>query len=60
MNQKEIVLNAMRGASKPLRTGEIAELAGLDKKEVDKAMKELKSEELIFSPKPCFWQASNS
>jgi DNA-binding transcriptional regulator GbsR (MarR family) len=60
MNQKEIVLNVMRDAAKPLRTGEIAEIAGLDKKEVDKAMKELKSEELIFSPIRCFWQASNS
>jgi DNA-binding transcriptional regulator GbsR (MarR family) len=60
MNQKEIVLHVMRDAAKPLRSGEIAELAGLDKKEVDKAMKELKSVELIFSPIRCFWQASNS
>ncbi len=60
MNQKEIVLNAMRNAAKPLRSGEIAELAGMDKKDVDKAMKELKSEELIFSPIRCCWQASNS
>ena len=60
MNQKETVLSVMKDAAKPLRSGEIADLASLDKKEVDKAMKELKSEELIFSPKRCFWQASNA
>lgn len=49
----------MKDADKPLRSGEIAELAGLDKKEVDKAMKELKAEALIFSPKRCCWQASD-
>ena len=56
MNQKETVLSVMMDANKPLRTGEIAELAGLDKKEVDKAMKE--AEALIFSPIRCCWQAS--
>jgi DNA-binding transcriptional regulator GbsR (MarR family) len=58
MNQKETVLSVMQAAAKPLRSGEIAELAGMDKTEVDKAMKELKAEALIFSPKRCFWQAS--
>ena len=58
MNQKETVLRVMQDAAKPLRSGEIAELAGLDKTEVDKAMKELKAEALIHSPKRCFWQAS--
>jgi DNA-binding transcriptional regulator GbsR (MarR family) len=58
MNQKETVLSVMQAAAKPLRSGEIAELAGMDNTEVDKAMKELKAEALIFSPKRCFWQAS--
>jgi predicted transcriptional regulator len=59
MSQKETVLSVMKNAAKPLRAGEIAELAGLDKSAVDKAMKELKTEELIHSPKRCFWQASD-
>jgi hypothetical protein len=59
MDQVETVLKIMKDAAKPLRAGEIAELAGLDRKEVDKAMKELKKEALIFSPKNCFWQASD-
>ena len=60
MSQKETILSVMRDAAKPLRTGEIAELAGLDRKEVDKAMKELKAEALIYSPIRCCWQATES
>ncbi len=52
----EKVLAAMQAAGKPMKAGEIAEAAGLDKKEVDKAMKELKAEEKIVSPKRCFWE----
>lgn len=52
----EKVLAAMKAAGKPLKAGEIADAAGLDKKEVDKAMKVLKTEGKIESPKVCFWQ----
>jgi DNA-binding transcriptional regulator GbsR (MarR family) len=52
----EKVLAAMQAAGKPLKAGEIAEAAGLDKKDVDKAMKVLKTEEKIVSPKRCFWE----
>jgi predicted transcriptional regulator len=53
---KEKVLAAMKNAGKPLKAGEIAELTGLDKKDVDKAMSALKNDELIISPKVCYWQ----
>jgi predicted transcriptional regulator len=53
---KEKVLEAMKSAGKAMKAGEIAELAGLDKKEVDKAMKALKAEGAIVSPKVCFWE----
>lgn len=46
----------MRQAGTPLNAGKIAELSGLDRKEVDKAMKQLKDEGTITSPKRCFWQ----
>lgn len=52
----EKVLETLKAAGKPLKAGEIAEASGLDKKEVDKAMKELKAEEKIVSPKHCFWE----
>ena len=53
---KKIVLDTMKKAGKPLKGGEIVELCGLDKKEVDKIMKVLKKEELIVSPKRCYWE----
>lgn len=50
------VLDAMNKAAKPLNAGQIAELTGLDKKEVDKVMKQLKKEDKIVSPKRCYWE----
>lgn len=55
MSVNEIVLKTLADEDKPLRPGEIAELAGVEKKEVEKAIKELKKEEKIFSPKRCFY-----
>ncbi|MCB2196076.1 MAG: MarR family transcriptional regulator [Bacteroidetes bacterium] len=56
MENADKVLDVMKKAGKALKAGEIAELSGLDKKDVDKAMKELKTEEKIISPKRCFWE----
>ena len=53
---KDKVLTAMKSAGKPLKAGEIVDLTGLDRKEVDKAMKLLKDDGAIVSPKVCFWQ----
>ena len=50
------VLETMQAAGKPLKAAEIAEAAGMDKKEVDKAMKVLKTDEMIVSPKRCYWE----
>jgi len=56
MDAVKNVMNAMQKAGKPLKAGEIAELTGLDKKEVDKVMTQLKKEEKITSPKKCYWE----
>ncbi|HPR18448.1 MAG TPA: helix-turn-helix domain-containing protein [Candidatus Cloacimonadota bacterium] len=56
MDNKQIVLKALKTAGKPLKGGEIAERTGLAKNEVDKVMKELKKEELIVSPQRCYWE----
>ena len=56
METKEIVLNAMKKAGAPVNAGKIVELTGLERKDVDKAMKQLKAEEAIVSPKVCYWQ----
>lgn len=56
MDNKERVLSTMIQAGRPLKAGEISELSGLDKKEVDKAMNMLKAEGKIVTPKRCFWE----
>ncbi len=56
MDNVEQVLEAMRKAGKPLKAGEVAELAGLDKKVVEKVMDQLKKTEMIVSPKRCYWE----
>lgn len=55
MDITEKVLDVMRQAGEPVNAGKIAELGGLDRKEVDKAMNKLKKEEKIVSPKRCYW-----
>jgi uncharacterized protein YaaQ len=57
MENTQKVIDTMKSAGKALKAGEIAEISGLDRKEVDKAMKILKKEEKIVSPKVCFWEA---
>jgi len=56
MKEAEVVLKAMKKAGKPMKATEIAEASGLDKKVVDKAIKFLKTEEKIVSPKVCFYE----
>ena len=56
MATKDTVLETMKQAGTPLNAGKIAELSGLDRKEVDKAMKELKAEGAIVSPVRCKWE----
>ena len=58
METKEKVLQVMREAGEPVNAGKIAELSGIDRKEVDKAMTELKKEGAIVSPKRCYWTAA--
>lgn len=55
MKEIEIVMNALSNSDEPMKAGEIAEVTGLDKKLVDKAMKVLKAEGRIVSPKFCYW-----
>ncbi len=57
MNEKEkVVLEAMEKAGKELKTAEIAELSGVDKKEVSKIISVLKKEGLVESPKRCYYK----
>ena len=53
MDIKETILNVMREAGKPISAGEVEKLSGLDRKDIDKAFKELKKDEAIVSPVRC-------
>ncbi len=55
---KEAVLKAMKDAGKPVRPGDIAKMLNVDSKEVSKAIKELKTEGKIMSPKRCYYAPS--
>ncbi len=58
MTIKEQVLEVFKQTDEALNAGKVAEISGLDRKEVDKAMAELKKEGAIVSPKRCFWTAA--
>lgn len=55
MDAKETILNALKTSKEPLKSGEISEITGIEKSEVDKIIKELKKEEKITSPKRCYY-----
>ena len=57
MDTLQKVLETFQASSEPLNAGKVAELSGLDRKEVDKAMAKLKAAGKIESPKRCYWQA---
>ena len=58
MENVDLVFKTLMESDKPLKGGELAKISGLDKKEVDKAIKLLKKEEKIISPKRCFYEAN--
>ena len=59
MNEKEMILAAMKKAGEPLNAGKISELTGLDRKAVDKALADMKKEGSIVSPVRCKWEPAN-
>ena len=56
MTVKEDVIKAMKEAGKPMSAGEVEKATGIDRKEIDKAFKELKAEGAIVSPVRCKWE----
>ena len=55
MENKDLVLKTLKDAGKPLKGGEISEASGVEKKEVDKIIKQLKKNDEIISPKRCYY-----
>lgn len=56
MEKEQIVLDVLAQSATPLKSAQIAEIAKLDKKDVDNAIKKLKKDEKITSPKVCFYE----
>ena len=56
MDEKEIILDAMRKSSEPLNAGKVAEFIGFDRKVVDKAFIAMKKDGSIVSPIRCKWE----
>ena len=57
MSTEKTVIETLAKAGNPLKSGEIAEIAGIEKKDVDKAIKSLKTDDKTSSPKRCFYEA---
>jgi Mn-dependent DtxR family transcriptional regulator len=49
------VLQAMKDTGKPVRPGDVAKILGIESKEVSKAIKILKKDGKIHSPKRCYY-----
>ena len=56
MDNEGKVLEVFKKAAQPLSAKEVAELSGIDKKEVDKIIKKLKDSDQLDSPKRCYYQ----
>lgn len=49
------ILDAMRKADGPVRPSDVAEMTGIDRKEVSKIIGDLKKEGVVISPKRCYY-----
>ena len=56
MAVKDEGLKARNENGKPMSAGEVEKALGIDRKEIDKAFKELKAEGAIVSPVRCKWE----
>ncbi|WP_392889475.1 transcriptional regulator [Eubacterium limosum] len=56
---KQKVLEAMRENGAPMNAGAVQKALDIDRKEIDKAFKELKAEGAIVSPVRCKWEPAN-
>lgn len=55
MDVKEKIIEILKKSKNPLKSVEIAQISGIDKKDIDKSIKDLVKENKVFSPKKCFY-----
>ena len=53
---KDKILKLMVETGRPMSAGEVEKALGADRKEIDKAFKQLKDEGAIVSPVRCKWE----
>ena len=59
-DKKQAIVRALEDAGKPMRPGDIATATGIEKAQVSKLMKKLRTEGLAHSPKRCYWAAGQA
>lgn len=57
MDTEAKVYEILANSEKPLKGAQISEMAGIDREDVNKAIKALKNAGKIESPKACFYRA---
>lgn len=55
MNDKELVIKALKESKEPMNSPAIAKETGIDKKIISDIIKELRAEGIIYNPKRCFY-----
>jgi len=55
MVTEDDVLKVLKATGSPMTATQIAELLGVDNKEINKIIKKLKARDVIFSPKRCYY-----
>jgi DNA-binding MarR family transcriptional regulator len=58
-SMEEKVLTAMKKVGKPVRPGDIAKDLGVESKDVSNAIKALKAQGKVISPKRCFYEPAS-
>lgn len=57
MSKEDKIIDTLKNSGDPMSAGQLTDATGIDRKEIDEAMKNLKTEGRIVSPKRCYWTA---
>jgi len=55
METTDKVIKTLKDSGKPMKAGEIADASGVDKKDVEKAIKKLVADSKLHSPTRCYY-----
>lgn len=55
VENRHLIIEEFKESGKALKSGELSEITSIDKKEVNNIIKKLKDEEVIYSPKRCYY-----